>query len=353
MTRDSTPLFSPKIKTVPLPQLLPRVQEKACAGKVRTLRIDSCCGDSQSSLDAGSRNASLNAGRSSRLGPCLIALRLWHLSSLDAPTVAVVWSLGFAWAAGVRLPPAIPILRALVVWAVYITDRLLDARAALGIARRELPLDRRLRERHYFHWRYRWIFLTLAAVSAGAALWMAFEWMPRAAREPDSVLAAASLAYLARVHTGHRLRPFLSRFMSKELLVGILFAGGCALPAAGMLWAMPHASPERLVGPAAFFAGLAWLNCHAIDRWESCPDPSGRSLIFPSAISIGAAGVAIFLSAAFPHAAQLVAAGGVSAWLLALLDRRRGRICPVELRAAADLVLLTPAVLIPLECLLR
>lgn len=57
-----------------------------------------------------------------------LLLRYWHLSSLDAPTVAVVWSLGFAWAAGVRLPVWIPILLALVAWAVYIGDRLLDAR---------------------------------------------------------------------------------------------------------------------------------------------------------------------------------------------------------------------------------
>jgi hypothetical protein len=43
-------------------------------------------------------------------------LRLWHLSSLDAPTVAAVWSLGFAKAAGVRLPEWGPVLLILVTW---------------------------------------------------------------------------------------------------------------------------------------------------------------------------------------------------------------------------------------------
>jgi hypothetical protein len=169
------------------------------------------------------------------------------------------------------------------------------------------------------------------------------------------VLAAASLAYLARVHAGHRLRPFVAKFFTKELLVGVLFAGGCALPAAGMLWAMPHASFARLVGPAAFFAVLAWLNCHAIDHWESGENHFRRSPVLLAALSIGAAGmmIALLLFAAFPHSALLLAAGGVSALLLAFLDHRRRRIGAVELRAAADLVLLTPALLIPLVWLTR
>jgi hypothetical protein len=318
--RDSTLWLSPKIETVPLPVIQPPAQQRAC--------------------DAGA---------------WLIALRFWHLASLDAPAVAVVWSLGFAWAAGVRLPLWIPILQALVVWAVYIGDRLLDARSGLHIARVDLFGESQLRERHYFHWRHRRIFVPLAAVSAGAALWMAFEWMPRAARGPDSVLAAASLAYLARVHTGHRLRPFVAKFFTKELVVGVLFAGGCALPAAGILWMSPHGPLARLICLAGFFAALAWLNCRAIEYWESGSNRLGRSPIFLTAISIGAGGLvlALLLSADFPHSAQLLAAGAMSAGLLALLDRRRGRIHAVELRAAADLVLLTPALLIPFAWLAR
>jgi hypothetical protein len=40
--------------------------------------------------------------------------RLWHLSSLDAPAVAAVWSLGLAQAAGVQLPEWVPVLQFLV-----------------------------------------------------------------------------------------------------------------------------------------------------------------------------------------------------------------------------------------------
>lgn len=69
--------------------------------------------------------------RTSRIFDAWAPVKLWHLSSLDAPTVAVVWSLGFGWAAGVRLPFWVPVLIALGTWAVYIGDRLLDARSAL------------------------------------------------------------------------------------------------------------------------------------------------------------------------------------------------------------------------------
>jgi hypothetical protein len=47
-----------------------------------------------------------------------------------------------------------------------------------------------------------------------------------------------------------------------------------------------------------------------------------------------------------PRPAALTAAAAASALLLALLDRIRGRLTPLALRAAADLVLLTPLVLL-------
>ncbi len=81
-------------------------------------------------------------------------LRLWHLASLDAPTVAVVWSFAFAWSAGIKLPDWVSALLVLAVWPVYVIDRLLDARAGL----RSQNLDR-LRERHLFHWRHRRLLL--------------------------------------------------------------------------------------------------------------------------------------------------------------------------------------------------
>jgi hypothetical protein len=286
------------------------------------------------------------------------SLILWHLASFDAPTVAVVWSLGFAWAAGVRLAAWVPALLALTVWAVYVCDRLLDARSALRAAE-----PGRLRARHYFHWRYRRVLLPLAMVAGAAAASLIFAFMPVAARERDSVLAAASLAYFARVHTGRRTRPFLPPMLTKELLVGLLFTAGCALPAFGALWAAHHGSPLGLLCAACIFGSLAWLNCHAIDRWESRGESRRKSRrsghhgisLAGCACLLAACGLlaAVVDAAVYPRAAALLAAGAVSALLLALLDRRRGSLSPVTLRAAADLALLAPAPLLALAWLAR
>lgn len=286
------------------------------------------------------------------------AVRLWHLASLDAPSVAAVWSLGFAWVAGVRLPMWVLALQVLVVWVVYVGDRLLDARVeACASARVDARAGLRqygdeLRERHFFHWRHRRVLAPMAVLGACAAAAIVLRWMPVGARERDSVLAVASLAYFTRVHTGTVRRVF-----SKELLVGVLFTVGCALPA----W--PHASLRVLGVPVAFFAALAWLNCQAIERWEtdalfSLPhfrrkkdERMGRgalSAIWQWGLWAGGCGVglAILLAAWEPRAAALLAAGAVSALLLAWLDGARGRLSAVTLRAAADLVLLAPGILL-------
>ena len=283
-------------------------------------------------------------------------LELWHLASLDAPTVAIVWSLDFAWAAGVRLAGWVAPLLALTVWSVYVFDRLLDARTALRTS--EMG---RLRERHYFHWRHRRALFPLALVAAGASAGLIAVFMPMAARERDSVLAAASLVYFARVHARPRLRPFLSPLLTKELLVGLLFTVGCVLPALGAVWAA-HGARWPLLCAAAFFAPLAWLNCHAIDEWESekadhsdARTQARRRNSFSAACLLAAGGavLAAAVCVAHPRAGLLLAAGAVSALLLALLDRKRGSLSPVALRAAADFVLLAPAPLLALVWLAR
>ncbi|MGC1461883.1 MAG: hypothetical protein WA802_06750 [Terracidiphilus sp.] len=302
---------------------------------------------------------------------------LWHLTSLDAPTVALVWSLAFAWIARVHLPLWIPVLLTLTVWSVYVTDRLLDAHAALRAQNLLL-----LRDRHLFHWRHRRILLPLTAAAAVAAACIVFILMPPIARERNSVLAAASLAYFTRVHTGRNLPPLLPRVLSKELLVGLLFTAGCLLPALTRVTASATPLTYTLIAPllipAAFFALLAWLNCHAIDRWEAGlslrpemkialkgtgfspyinppalrqslapegnrPDPPSFIPSFSAASLLALAGLllaAILLTS--PRSATLLVAGSTSAFRLALLDRLRTRLTPVALRAAADFVLLTP-----------
>lgn len=264
-------------------------------------------------------------------------LRYWHLTSLDAPTVAAVWTVAFAWAAGVRLPRWIPLLLALTAWAVYIADRLLDARHHLRTA------PHRLRERHFFHWRYRRIFVPLGAASACAAAWLVFTRMSSGIRERDAVLCAAVFAYFIGVHS-RRIRRWLPGLLvRKEFLVGVLFTAACVLPAWYRLRLISSARPVwPLLGPVLLFALLAWLNCHLIEFWENNAEPrNGPHLAV--ALALAGAVLAVSLAALQQHAAAALAAGGAAAaLLLALLDRLRGRLTPVALRASADLVLLTP-----------
>ncbi len=319
--------FSPTIRTVPqLPS---------------TLLIDPRPSSSRTSTRTGVLSAP---------GP----LRFWHLASLDAPSVALVWSLSFAWVAHVRLPLWVPALLMLAVWAVYVADRLLDAHNGL----RDGNLQS-LRERHLFHWRHRRAFLPLAVLAAVAAALLVFCLMPIGARERNSVLAAASLVYFTRVHAARGLRsPFLRGLRTpfpKEMLVGLLFTAGCVIPTWFRSSLPGTAAPATsLLAPAVFYAILAWLNCHAIDRWEAVSSSASPNRIaFISCIVAGLGLLAaVLLLHAQPRSATLLAAGAMAALLLALLDVTRSRLAPVALRAAADLVLLTPLLLLPVARLL-
>lgn len=262
-------------------------------------------------------------------------LRLWHLASLDAPTVAVVWSFAFARAMGVHLSAWVLALLALGTWAVYVGDRLLDTGSAL----RSGDLSQ-LRERHYFHWTHRRVLTPFAVLAAVASAAIIFLFMPAGIRERNSVLAVAAVAYFSGIHISVR-QEHRSRLFSKEFMVGVLFTAGCAFPTLSRL---PATGIVQLWHPFAtfgFFAMLAWLNCHAIDRWEA----GANSAIQYSACLLGMFGLVlafIFGSAQTTSVSSLVLQGSISALLLAVLNLFRSRMRPLALRAAADLALLTP-----------
>ncbi len=322
-----------KIKRVPLPLAQPPVQDRA------SIRIQ----------------------RADRVVDAPRTLALWHLASFDAPSVAVAWSLGFAWVARVQLAWQIPLVLALTTWWIYLSDRLLDARAGLRLHAHE-PL----RERHYFHWRHRRLFAPLAAASACICVIIALVFLPPIVRERGSMLAVASFAYFSGVHANHpahgtsafvRATPLVN----KELLVGLLFAAGCILPAwsafAGSATTVP--SMWLLWIPCAYFAALVWLNCWCIARWEfsnaQSAAPQGEAPVAraffataTTAFLLALAGLllAVLVPAPEIRSSQLLSAGAVSAILLALLDLVRPRITPLALRVGADLVMLTPLILL-------
>jgi len=267
-----------------------------------------------------------------------VLLRWWHLASLDAPTVAVLWSLSFARIAGVDLPLWVPVLVALGTLCVYVGDRILDAWRALRSGKLEA-----LRERHFFHWRHRRVLIPLSACAALVAAAIIVGQMPATVREHDSVLALAALAYFSGVHApGARKPKWLSRLQSKELAVGVLFTAGCALPTLTRLHAVPGSRVSAILLAMGFYAALAWLNCAAIDRWES--GDSSKIALSAMLIAAGAISFAVVYTWFDPRLSPLCAACAGSALLLAWLDWQRGRLTPLTLRCAADLVLLTPIV---------
>lgn len=279
------------------------------------------------------------------------ALRLWHLASLDAPTVAVVWAFAFAWVAGVHLPAWAAISLAMVAWVVYVGDRLLDAHAGL-----HMPPLHYLLDRHYFHWRHRFVLIPFAIAAALASGWMVFTRLPVGARVPDSAIAAATLMYFSGVHARIKLpgsaSRLLSPFLSKEFAVGILFTAGCLLPVWSQTLSLdPNATTHlMLVVPGLYFAVLAWLNCFAIARWEAFPHDGQSSRVGRAASLIVITGSLLAAQQSFEHprVAALLAAAVVSASMLTALNASRRRMTALTLRTMADLVLLTPlALLLP------
>ena len=280
----------------------------------------------------------------------------WHLASLDAPTVAVCWSLALARVSGARLPLWAPVALGLGTWSIYLGDRLMDAKRALS------PL----RERHWFHWQHRRLLVPAAVLSLLAALGLVLRNMPPAIRARDAVLALAAAVYFLAIHSRRNIpspetdpetAPFsptrinrrlhFPRLLSKETFVGLIFALVCAAPAA----TRSPGSFVVLVAPVAACFLLAWLNCWLIERWDAGGD-GGTSRQHALAMAAGSSALLAFACRS-PQAGLFLLAIATSALLLALLDRQRPRLTALHLRAAADLVLLTPLLVVLLAPLLR
>jgi len=285
-------------------------------------------------------------------------LALWHLLSLDAPTVAALWTFFLARASGVHLPLAAPAAMALAVWILYAADRLLDARILDARGNRSRAHSSDLEARHYFHHRHRRPFLTgiALAVALLAALLPCLD--PAALRLYliEGILLAAWFLILHATPSAHRL--------PKELAVGLFFSAAVFIPAIARAPALRPA----LIPAAILFAALCSLNCLFIYKWEHNDakwKPSGR--IHSLASSTRPAHATTRLALAHLSALTIVlalaaaslallhkstpkpnpAACALSALLLLALDRNRTHLSLTHLRAAADLALLTPLLLLP------
>jgi hypothetical protein len=278
-------------------------------------------------------------------------LALWHLLSLDAPTVAAIWVLFVAWCAGTRLSLLDPIAMFLAVWILYAADRLLDAK----------PLSHRasvpgLEERHRFHYAHRTRFMTAMLAAVLPLTWLLHRTND-AALHLYILLACLLSGWLLLVHARPGLSASAHR-LPKELAVGVFFPAAVFIPTVARApWLRSSLLPVALA-----FAAICTLNClflfawehphrqghaHATTRWGSRRlVPVGVTVAVLSTTAWGLAWLvpvsAARYTAALPHGAAAFCACSLSAILLLLLHAFRHRLAPTNLRALADLVLLTP-----------
>jgi hypothetical protein len=275
----------------------------------------------------------------------------WHLLSLDAPTVAVVWCWFFASAFGLRLPWTASITLALGTWCVYVADRLLDGWRSIDMTD--------LRDRHWFYLRHRKPFVIAWVAAAVPLAYLILFRVPPAVRTDDIVLCVIGIGYFVLIHhrsVGHRF--------SKEMFVGFLFSISTAVPT----WTRIQHGRGLLLAAICTFGAACWLNCVAIQTWEDAETLPNNPVTKPGhelqqarnarptlthflgnhlhAFAIANGAIALLL-ASLPAGRALwpvfIAVTASSSLFLALLYRggRFGALC---LRVLADGALLTPLV---------
>ncbi|MEO2089566.1 MAG: hypothetical protein ABGY75_08740, partial [Gemmataceae bacterium] len=194
-----------------------------------------------------------------------------HVFSLDAPVVAAVWQRFLGAAFGLSVPPAATVALVSVVWCIYLLDRLWDTR---GPAHPHT-------DRHRFAAAHPSLLTAFAAVAFVAGLGSVAFLTGRTIVIGLGVALAVGV-YLIAVH-GLKSRAGSRGW--KELLVGVVFAAGVAVPLLAGVGAFDWL-------PAVGSFGMAcWWNCRLIDRWEE-GRPTGRTV--GRVIGLGAAVLAAF-----------------------------------------------------------
>jgi hypothetical protein len=239
------------------------------------------------------------------------------------------------------------------VWMLYASDRLLDARPLPG---GQAPPE--LEERHRFHHRHRRAFLTGITVSA-CLLAALLRFADPAAMRLYALLAALLCAWFLVIHA----RPLPgdgAHRLPKELAVGVFFPAAVFIPTVARL---PQLRLD-LLPVALLLAATCSLNCLFLYAWEH---PGARPYAHWSTrwatrhlvsltSSVALLSLAWFIAAQFLidrtnlryGALVLTACVFTSTVLLLVLHFVRRRLQPVHLRALADLVLITPLIIVPL-----
>jgi hypothetical protein len=260
-------------------------------------------------------------------------LWLWpNLLSLDAPIVAVLWQGFLAYRFSIPLRPAGRLVLFLTVWAIYLGDRLLDARKPPALAE---PA------RHRYYRRHSNLMTSLLAVVAVSDAVIAMLWLRAAVLRDGLIPLAGVLLYLAVIHFAGK-----SFAIPKEIAAALLFTGGTFVAA----WAaLP--CPQLAWAAAAFFV-LCLANMIAIEAWETREPPVHpplhpvtRWLARTYLVWVSAAMIVCILLGRDPWYESI----SVSAGACALLYRMGRRLSIEARRALVDGVLLSPMLFLMLR----
>ena len=267
-------------------------------------------------------------------------LALWHLLSLDAPTVATLWTWFLARCTHTPLSPVVPIAMFLAVWLLYATDRLLDTRRTTQ--RQSSAKREQLELRHVFHHSHRPAFTRIIQLVA-LALCPLILLLPRAILLRYLGLAALLILWFVLIHTLSKTHP---QSLPKEFAVGPFFAAAVSIPSLSAI-------STPLLAAASLFALLCIQNCLYIHAWEHSSQPASAHITTQLGVrrlGVIAAICTSFALALIPTAretAPIFLAIALASALLFALHHTRNSFDRTDLRAAADLVLLTPLLVAP------
>ena len=249
--------------------------------------------------------------------------------------MAALWCWAFGRAVRLWLDPWLPIALALGTWLFYVADRLLDA---------QFSPDSTLQERHRFHQRHRRWFLA-AAVPVAVALAVLVARMPRSLIAAYCVLGAA-LAALSRAGASARARtrPLAPLFPQGVRRCAALRGGnGAARLGRRRAPLRRHTTAPSAPAPLSALCCALLAELHGYRGMGAALVAATASRWLAAAI-IAASCLSLFGLAIIRHA-RIALAAAVSAALFLILDR--SRLAAGGRRIAADLALLTPALLIP------
>ncbi len=238
--------------------------------------------------------------------------------------MALLWQVLFARCFHARVDLLPSVLLVLAVWLIYAADRTLDG------LRSDAWTASALRPRHEFYRRHWRMLLPLWVLAAAAGLDLAWTRLTREMLLSGLALGCAVAVYFALLHLG----IFQG---TKEVAVAALFALGATLSA----WRNVRTVAD--IEAIALFSCLCWINCAAIEQWES-PGESRWPIAFAAGFVALAAGTLLL----FSNRPVLGGAVAASAICFVLLDRARRRFSRNALRVLADAALLSPLFLLPI-----